>query len=1119
MTVYNEVSQGGAKLNSTAIISVKASKIGSGGIVLAGLSTTSITIIGISGAKVAGRATTTFYDFEVVKGGVVAAGIAAKFYNNYGTGGGLANGSAIMGFFLPGHGGAVVAGDSIIESQIVARKGALVGGYAIGAFYDLITSSVGVIVGGRASLNFNDIVENIAGGLLAAGTANTLRTYLEQATSGGIIAAGSADYVRFYYPRSTGGIVSNGTSLAEMPVYHYPNTTDGIQAVYIGSGDGVSTFAQHYDGSGEIVIASDFTGKAIYRYQPDGTNDTTPPDFAAISIGYLNYLNPTIVSITLNIDLDIGWRIDSYISVDYRILWNTGKQRQYWYRIIGSHHDDVCPPIQMGDDCCKQYVMNIHASSIEDLCLKLQKKKWKWPIQLVQRFTKPAETVAIAEDEAAGVNYDCNTIEEVEICPYRVCADFCVDYDLVDTWGIVSSADKVRVYTYHPSLTNIYIGGDFRAKHFGVGVDFIVDPSGGIAISGGDTYSTNYYQYSGSGGITVDAAIDVVSTNWGFIGGSYPSMSANAAPRNFAQFQVLDNDASWQLPEKVIVSDNTYAVADLSYAVFSKYLVCKDFNLLIPDNVNILGIQVQIERHSNTLLRDEQVYLIHGNNQIISDNLAKTGTWPVTIDSVATYGSVYNEWRNANSPDYLGPWQPSDFTSDFGVAIRIRPLNNVVGGYAYIDQVTLRVFYEDQNHQKIVVSGNAKVQFTNYKFQSTGSITIGSGDNIVNKVRWKVDENGLGLIGPEYAALRIIGGYAPTFHYQSQDTEISIGGNARRSSSYWRYSGTDGITLDGEARIKSCDWHWVASGGVTLDSVTKSMPVYATILDDVNITISGSSDFRVNFATDSSGSVTIGGLAITKSTNHRFVSDGNAIFILGDTGYNFGHFGTFEIGMGVITKVHNLKYNYGIESTIGTITPPTTLVNGCLCKDMSLELSFSHNLIVHNKLSQFLSRNNIPVSKIVKMFYNTTNNVWQKNFHYRGKAAGSTTNESWSVIFELGCVDNIGGEQIDQKIWKFTLSIIQKNLDTLEDFDSKLILAFVPDNVCATGSFRSQISVDTQNNLMAINPSSTIYHSVLYDNIGLFTNPYWIDNPNLVIYISQLPFADSPIRVTPNIGI
>ena len=121
--------------------------------------------------------------------------------------------------------------------------------------------------------------------------------------------------------------------------------------------------------------------------------------------------------------------------------------------------------------------------------------------------------------------------------------------------------------------------------------------------------------------------------------------------------------------------------------------------------------------------------------------------------------------------------------------------------------------------------------------------------------------------------------------------------------------------------------------------------------------------------------------------------------------------------------------------------------------------------------------------------------------------------ETWDLGFNLQCTSLIAGTPIGLTVWKLTMYLRERNLSTLEDFDTKIVIGFLPDEVCASGKdFKFQISLDTQDESSSIVPQSTIYQTILYDNIGLFKEPYWIENPILNIAVSQIGLSNPTPR-------
>jgi hypothetical protein len=201
--------------------------------------------------------------------------------------------------------------------------------------------------------------------------------------------------------------------------------------------------------------------------------------------------------------------------------------------------------------------------------------------------------------------------------------------------------------------------------------------------------------------------------------------------------------------------------------------------------------------------------------------------------------------------------------------------------------------------------------------------------------------------------------------------------------------------------------------------------------------------------------------------------------------------------------------NFGIlpmpQAEVTALTPPTTTINSCLCTTMPLSLTFSHNLVTANKFQQFLQRNGITFSNYITIEYNIPNNSWQANFHYQGASSAALNAEMWTMVFELQCTNLLGGTEIGSNVWRFAIKITQRNLLTNEAFQTRLMVAFLPDNLCNNGlNFSFTLNFDTQLQLATIDPSSTIYEMIFYDAIGLFKTATWITSPNLLINMTQV---------------
>jgi hypothetical protein len=210
----------------------------------------------------------------------------------------------------------------------------------------------------------------------------------------------------------------------------------------------------------------------------------------------------------------------------------------------------------------------------------------------------------------------------------------------------------------------------------------------------------------------------------------------------------------------------------------------------------------------------------------------------------------------------------------------------------------------------------------------------------------------------------------------------------------------------------------------------------------------------------------------------------------------------------------NTNVTFIPQAVVPTLTPPTNTINACQCTGMPLSLNFSHNLATsNNKLQQFLTRNGITIPSAITIDYNTINNSWQANLHYQGASSAALNSETWVMIFELQCTNLLGGTQIGVDVWRFAIKIMQRNLQTNELLQTRLMVAFLPTQVCANGiDFRFVLTFDTQMQVATLDPASTIYEVASYDSIGLFKTAGWISNPDLVINMTQIP---TPLNLVP----
>jgi hypothetical protein len=171
----------------------------------------------------------------------------------------------------------------------------------------------------------------------------------------------------------------------------------------------------------------------------------------------------------------------------------------------------------------------------------------------------------------------------------------------------------------------------------------------------------------------------------------------------------------------------------------------------------------------------------------------------------------------------------------------------------------------------------------------------------------------------------------------------------------------------------------------------------------------------------------------------------------------------------------------------------------CECKLVPVVVESRHNLNDTNKLSQFLTRNGLQLSNVMRLIYNAGNSSWQVNQHFKGVGEDGNSNEVWTILLEWACVSDVGGVDVGEvrrtgttalgvDVWKFSLYIKRKNTTTGEDFDTRILMAFVPEEVCPPGLnlvFSFMLNTETKSiveTMSASNINSQL--NVCFDNIS-----------------------------------
>ena len=659
--------------------------------------------------------------------------------------------------------------------------------------------------------------------------------------------------------------------------------------------------------------------------------------------------------------------------------------------------------------------------------------------------------------------------------------EFGVALKVEDTSGLTAAVphvDSIKVVAQWeiPNHQYLRIGGSSKV----VSSSYSYQGSGGITIAEETTNYTVQYRFKSMGlgtgqptaflmggtyGVSLDYTADDTHFEW-TDDAEFDEVNTGSVaywPEDAASDE-LDGSAGseiWATPERALIADAStttspsYAEVELSGAASSEYLVVRNWPLSLDQHFRIHGIRVlvanrfaqNISSPGTTYVEDTHVYLVNGTT-IRSDNLAKIGEqWPEFPDT-AVYGSTGFDGSTQFRDLEADPLLPDEINDPgFGIAIAVENSDSTAGTFAKIDGIAM--------------------EFT---IEAFGRLLI-------------------------------------------QVVEPQIGGSAEATSHFENYTSNPEISVGGTAEVKPF-WE-VGDGGVEVN--VEIDPLEALLkkpTERVIYTIDTSGGASLGgiafvpegvFGYTGSGSVSVSGVAGRKVDNWTFESDGNAIFVLGSASHSPADFGTLKTSIGFSMEILQTNANFGEDVDNQDAESLTGVIEQCGCLQIPLIVELAHNFVRDNVFAKFLVRNNFTVPSKMSMRYNSTNDSWQSNLHYRGLSADANTEEKWDVVFELQCTNSMGGINIGRRIWKLSMSVLRKILTTQEDFDTRVIVGILPEAICEVNANEIDFRVDynTALNFASVNPEATVYQNSIFDNIGLFRNRSWTENPDLVFLVSQ----------------
>jgi hypothetical protein len=390
----------------------------------------------------------------------------------------------------------------------------------------------------------------------------------------------------------------------------------------------------------------------------------------------------------------------------------------------------------------------------------------------------------------------------------------------------------------------------------------------------------------------------------------------------------------------------------------------------------------------------------------------------------------------------------------------------------------------------IAMGGSATVESASWTGSASGGIVLGGSTGFVYVIVPDTTSITLGGSGTTVASGFPFSGTA--------SGGIVMGGIAQYFNNAFLAAASGGIELSGEAKVISTNFSYQGVGGILMGGGIIGPNLYYTPTG--GIVIAGGTGGMPRIHTPIGG-IVIGGSADVVSEHFSFAVTGG-IVLGGEMGGSWSG-PVFNYANGGLAEVLNFEVQFpDIES--GTLeSSEDTVQVDCGCGELPLVLNFSHNLAINNVLSDFLDRNGLALDTELTLQYQGSS--WIKHFHYTGFGAQSSS-EQWSIVFEWGCVDTVGGEEQGVDRWQFSMLVRRSDLIRDLDYSTRYLVTIPASQVlspCVDGNMLSiAITLDTSTGIVTI-PDGFVDITRLSDSVGLFKNKYWTLNPNFVVNIKQ----------------
>jgi hypothetical protein len=270
-----------------------------------------------------------------------------------------------------------------------------------------------------------------------------------------------------------------GTS-SLLVTYSAVGTSDGESTA---EAVGLSSFSVVGTADGESTAEA--VGEEINVYESEGG------EVVLSSESEFNY--------TVFFEQKIRWDTYSNFYVEKKFSWNTGDLVLKWYRVQGccssatknENPSGGCDIInfQIEDPTCvgassqQQFIQNIAANSLTDLCNQLTNSGLRWEICSIKKFSLPADLRGVDVDQ-------CNTLTEVPFCEIPECIEFCMKTNSIIYIKARAWVEQVFVYESAGGEETLSSISEVTAPEDAIG--FYESTGGEVVLSSESEFSSSW---------------------------------------------------------------------------------------------------------------------------------------------------------------------------------------------------------------------------------------------------------------------------------------------------------------------------------------------------------------------------------------------------------------------------------------------------------------------------------------------------------------------------------------------------------------------------------------------------------------------------------------------------